>query len=162
MRPLLLLPLLLVLLAVALSPAVGFVVTPPSVSVAAAAAASLRSPHQQQQQQQQQPALVRLPPLLASAAPSSSSSTEGPSYFEWLGRQVELKLRPKPYVDGIRLQVDKDLAVLLMRSSYSISDDLDFIAMDQFQKEFFFVRQAEWEGGWGGLGSRSLRVILFG
>ena len=102
---------------------------------------------------------MRLPPLLASTAPSSSSSTEGPSYFEWLGRQVELKLRPKPYVDGIRLQVDKDLAVLLMRSSYSISDDLDFIPMDQFQKEFFFVRQAEWEGGWGGLGSRSLRVV---
>lgn len=46
---------------------------------------------------------------------------------------------------GLRLQVDKDLAVLLMRSSYAVADELDFIAMDEFQKSFFFVRQAEWE-----------------
>jgi hypothetical protein len=49
---------------------------------------------------------------------------------------VELKLRPKPYL-GLRLQVDKDLAVLLMRSSYAVADELDFVAMDAFQRSFF-------------------------
>lgn len=30
--------------------------------------------------------------------------------------------------------MDKDLAVLLMRSSYQVADELDFIGMDEFQK----------------------------
>ena len=55
-----------------------------------------------------------------------------------------LKSRPKPF-QGLRSRLDKDFAVLLMRSSYNIADDLDFIPMDQFQKDFFFTRQNEWE-----------------
>lgn len=128
MVPLRFLLLLLLLLAIAAAPAAGFLLAWPP----APAPARSQCRH--------------APPALASTAPpSSSSSTEGPSYFEWLGRQIELKLRPKPY-EGLRLQVDKDLAVLLMRSSYQVTDDLDFLPMDGFQKAFFFVRQAEWEG----------------
>lgn len=91
---------------------------------------------------------IKAPP--AAAAESSTSpaaADDGPSYWEWLGRQVELKLRPKPY-QGLRLQLEQDLAVLLMRSSYQVADDLDFVGMDTFQKEQFLFRQAEWEGGW--------------
>ncbi|GAB5029937.1 Hypothetical protein NocV09_00200710 [Nannochloropsis oceanica] len=32
-----------------------------------------------------------------------------------------------------------------MRSSYEIADELDFVAMNDFQKDFFTFRQAEWE-----------------
>jgi hypothetical protein len=52
--------------------------------------------------------------------------------------------------------------VLLMRTSYAVVDDLDFVAMDGFQKAFFLFRQAEYldylaqlqgapmaQGGWG-------------
>jgi hypothetical protein len=36
-------------------------------------------------------------------------------------------------------------AVQLMRSSYNSADELDFCAMDEFQKSFFLFRQSEWE-----------------
>ena len=75
---------------------------------------------------------------------STSSDTSPPSYFAWLGRQVELKLRPKPY-QGLRLRLEKDLAVLLMRSSYEVMDELDCYPMDAYQREFFLFRQSEWE-----------------
>jgi hypothetical protein len=29
--------------------------------------------------------------------------------------------------------------------SYSVVDDLDFVPMDEFQKDFFLFRQDEWE-----------------
>jgi hypothetical protein len=35
--------------------------------------------------------------------------------------------------------------VLLMRTAYEVVDELDIIAMDQFQKLFFERRQTEWE-----------------
>lgn len=53
------------------------------------------------------------------------------------------QLRPKPY-EGLRLQVDKDLAVLLMRSSYQVADELDFIGMDEFQKVRWSVGGLYW------------------
>jgi len=34
--------------------------------------------------------------------------------------------------------------VLLMRTSYAVADELDFVAMDKFQKDFFLFRQAEY------------------
>ena len=41
--------------------------------------------------------------------------------------------------------MDLDFAVLLMRSSYNVLDELDVVAMDQFQRDFFLIRQAEYE-----------------
>ena len=57
---------------------------------------------------------------------------------------IERIQRPKP-VGLPRKRMDLSLAVLLMRSSYGIVDDLDFILMDMFQKDFFIFRQDEWE-----------------
>jgi hypothetical protein len=37
-----------------------------------------------------------------------------------------------------------DFAVLLMRSSYNAVDELNFVPMDQFQRDFFLIRQAEY------------------
>eukprot|EP00587_Corethron_hystrix_P007612 CAMPEP_0113298334 /NCGR_PEP_ID=MMETSP0010_2-20120614/825_1 /TAXON_ID=216773 ORGANISM="Corethron hystrix, Strain 308" /NCGR_SAMPLE_ID=MMETSP0010_2 /ASSEMBLY_ACC=CAM_ASM_000155 /LENGTH=270 /DNA_ID=CAMNT_0000151377 /DNA_START=303 /DNA_END=1115 /DNA_ORIENTATION=+ /assembly_acc=CAM_ASM_000155 len=51
-----------------------------------------------------------------------------------------------------------EFAVLLMRSSYSVLDDLDCVPMDQFQRDFFLIRQAEYQpyvDALGGVGSVS-------
>ena len=44
-----------------------------------------------------------------------------------------------------RRRLDLDFAVLLMRSSYTVADDLDFMPMNDFQKKFFLLRQNEWD-----------------
>jgi hypothetical protein len=74
----------------------------------------------------------------------SSTIDQDTGYFEWLSRQVDLKTRPQPY-QNVRLRMDRDLAVLLMRTSYNVTDALDFIPMDMFQKNFFLFRSQEWE-----------------
>jgi hypothetical protein len=51
--------------------------------------------------------------------------------------------RPKP-VRLARRPLDHDFAVLLMRTSYDIVDDLDICPMNEFQKMFFEIRQREW------------------
>jgi hypothetical protein len=38
-----------------------------------------------------------------------------------------------------------DFAVLLMRSSYNAVDAIDVVPMNQFQKDFFLIRQAEYQ-----------------
>lgn len=57
--------------------------------------------------------------------------------------RLERKLR-KPPPKVLRLELNLDFAVCLMRSSYNAVDELDFVAMDQFQKDFFLIRQAEY------------------
>lgn len=57
--------------------------------------------------------------------------------------QLERKFR-KPPPKLLRQNLNLDFAVLLMRSSYNAVDDLDFVAMDQFQKDFFLIRQGEY------------------
>lgn len=44
-----------------------------------------------------------------------------------------------------RPPIVRDFAVLLMRSSYEVSDELDFVPMDQFQREFFLFRAEQYE-----------------
>lgn len=61
----------------------------------------------------------------------------GPSLYEKL-------TRPKP-VGVPRKRMELPFAVLLMRSSYAITDELDFTPMDEFQRSFFLFRQSEWE-----------------
>jgi hypothetical protein len=61
-----------------------------------------------------------------------------------LAARLERKLRPKP-PKVLRSKLNQDFAVLLMRSSYNALDQIDCIAMDQFQRDFFFIRQAEYE-----------------
>jgi hypothetical protein len=52
--------------------------------------------------------------------------------------------RPPPVIFA-RQQLDQDFAVFLMRSSYDCCDELDFVAMNDFQKHFFEIRQGAWE-----------------
>ena len=52
---------------------------------------------------------------------------------------MERKLRPK-HVGIPRKRMDQQFAIQLMRNSYNIVDDLDFVAMDEFQKDFFLFR----------------------
>ena len=82
---------------------------------------------------------------LAADGSRMSSATRGPSIsgLEGVQRALELKRRPQPLTMP-RRKLEKDFAVLLMRSSYQVADDLDFCAMDQFQKEFFIFRQSEY------------------
>eukprot|EP01038_Epipyxis_sp_PR26KG_P005762 gene5762-7953_t len=52
--------------------------------------------------------------------------------------------RPAP-VTFSRVRPDLQFAVQLMRQSYNATDELDCVAMDEFQKDFFLFRQNEWE-----------------
>lgn len=62
-----------------------------------------------------------------------------------LPRAFELSL-PKPdLLRANRQPLDQQFAVCMMRSSYNTVDELDFCAMDAFQKEFFVTRQDEWQ-----------------
>jgi hypothetical protein len=54
------------------------------------------------------------------------------------------KLRPKP-PKVLRRKLSQDFAVLLMRSSYNALDEMDCIAMDQFQRDFFLIRVSEYQ-----------------
>lgn len=58
--------------------------------------------------------------------------------------RLERGLRSKP-ARVLRQRMNIDFAVLLMRSSYNAVDELDIVAMDQFQKDFFLIRQAEYQ-----------------
>lgn len=79
---------------------------------------------------QNQPALAA-PPLTAEVADNFSA-------------RAERAFRPKPQ-KVLRPRMNLDFAVLLMRSSYNAVDDIDIVAMDSFQKDFFLIRQAEYK-----------------
>ena len=57
---------------------------------------------------------------------------------------LESKLRP-PIKSLPRRTMSMPFAVKLMRTSYQVADDMDFMPMDVFQKRFFSFRQEEWE-----------------
>ncbi|CAB9511485.1 expressed unknown protein [Seminavis robusta] len=78
-------------------------------------------------------------PLLANAA-APVTIEEADSF----GAKAQRLLRPKP-PKALRPKLNKDFAVLLMRSSYMALDQLDCVAMDQFQRDFFLIRQAEYQ-----------------
>ncbi|CAM9650230.1 unnamed protein product [Ectocarpus sp. 6 AP-2014] len=75
---------------------------------------------------------------------TASDQQEG--YVSWLTQKIERARRP-PFVKIARARLQRDFAVLLMRSSYQqVVDELDFVPMDDFQKQFFLLRQGEWLG----------------
>jgi len=53
-------------------------------------------------------------------------------------------LRPKP-AKVLRSRLNLDFAILLMRSSYNALDELDVVPMEQFQRDFFLLREAEYK-----------------
>lgn len=83
------------------------------------------------------PFLISLPQSTNAATPLTAEEADNPRY------KIERKLR-KPPPRILRQSLNLDFAVLLMRSSYNAVDELDFVAMDQFQKDFFLIRQAEY------------------
>lgn len=60
-----------------------------------------------------------------------------------LARALRL-VRPAP-PKILRQRLNLDFAVLLMRSSYAATDAINIIAMNQFQRDFFLIRSAEYE-----------------
>lgn len=58
--------------------------------------------------------------------------------------RVKRAFRTKPF-KILRPRLSQDFAILLMRSSYNVLDELDCVAMDQFQRDFFLIRQAEYQ-----------------
>jgi hypothetical protein len=56
---------------------------------------------------------------------------------------IGVSSRPSP-VRARRTTMFMPLALLLMRSSYDIADELDYVPMNRFQKEFFLRRADEW------------------
>eukprot|EP00903_Cladosiphon_okamuranus_P009698 g9226.t1 len=71
------------------------------------------------------------------------ADTDDGSYLSWLAGKVDRARRPA-FVSLARARMQRDFAVLLMRTSYQVVDDLDFVPMDEFQKKFFLFRQDEW------------------
>mmetsp|Transcript_722 Transcript_722/g.1198 ORF Transcript_722/g.1198 Transcript_722/m.1198 type:complete len:357 (+) Transcript_722:60-1130(+) len=85
--------------------------------------------------------------LSASAGLSQSALAAPPLTAEEADNfqaRLERGLRAKP-ARVLRQRMNIDFAVLLMRSSYNAVDQLDIVAMDQFQKDFFLIRQAEYK-----------------
>lgn len=72
------------------------------------------------------------------AAPITVLDTES------FSARAQRLLRPKP-PKALRPKLNRDFAVLLMRSSYNALDELDCVGMDQFQRDFFLIRQAEYQ-----------------
>lgn len=84
-------------------------------------------------------ALLSRPPIAEAAAPPLTA--EAANDF---AARAERALRPKP-AKVLRPRMSLDFAVLLMRSSYNAVDEIDVVAMDQFQRDFFLIRQAEYK-----------------
>jgi len=78
-------------------------------------------------------------PFQASNAATPMTTSEADN----VSARGERNRRSKP-TKTLRPNLNMDFAVLLMRSSYNAIDDLDCVPMDQFQKDFFLIRQAEY------------------
>jgi hypothetical protein len=83
-------------------------------------------------------AWISLPLKASAAAPVTVEEVEN------FGSKAQRLLRPKP-PRALRPKLNRDFAVLLMRSSYNALDEIDCVAMDQFQRDFFIIRRAEYE-----------------
>eukprot|EP00804_Cyclotella_cryptica_P031249 CCRYP_011058-RD/>CCRYP_011058-RD protein AED:0.12 eAED:0.12 QI:513/1/1/1/0/0/3/336/365 len=70
--------------------------------------------------------------------------------------RLERALRPKP-PKVLRARLNLDFAVLLMRSSYNAVDAIDVVLMDQFQRDFFLIRQAEYQNYANALGPGAMQ-----
>lgn len=81
---------------------------------------------------------VALPNAASAAEPVKAKDTDSVLAI------AKRKLRSKP-PKILRRKLSLDFAVLLMRASYNALDELDCVAMDQFQRDFFLIRVSEYE-----------------
>ena len=80
-------------------------------------------------------------PTRTHAAPPITSEE-----LQSLSKRIERTfLRKKPPTFLLRPTLNRDFAIVCMRNSYQAMDELNCIAMDQFQRDFFLIRQAEYE-----------------
>lgn len=84
--------------------------------------------------------LLAAPPKANSADLPLSSLPEDSRVRELVENFRRPKVRALP-----RRRLNQDFAVLLMRTSYGVADELDFMPMDEFQKDQFLFRQREWD-----------------
>lgn len=84
--------------------------------------------------------------------PASAAEPVRPKDTDSVLAIAKRKLRPKP-PKILRRKLSQDFAVLLMRSSYNALDEMNCVAMDQFQRDFFLIRVAEYETYTNYLGS---------
>mmetsp|Transcript_17807 Transcript_17807/g.26340 ORF Transcript_17807/g.26340 Transcript_17807/m.26340 type:complete len:369 (-) Transcript_17807:595-1701(-) len=82
--------------------------------------------------------------LLPFHGSAEAAGPVSPGEADGLGPRVERFLRKKPQ-QTLRQKLDLKFAVLLMRSSYNALDQIDVVPMDQFQRDFFLIRQAEYQ-----------------
>ena len=87
---------------------------------------------------------VKLVQRLGLIAVDMAGSTEANTAYQNIARYLELKSRPA-HVTIPRKRIELPFAVQLMRNSYNSADDLDFVPMNEFQKQFFLFRQREWD-----------------
>ena len=73
----------------------------------------------------------------AIASPSSELRTSSNPFT--------VKLTSPEPIQIPRKSLDPEFAVSLLRSGYETADSMNFVAMDQFQREFWLHRRAEWE-----------------
>eukprot|EP00978_Attheya_sp_CCMP212_P043000 scaffold272907_cov60-Attheya_sp.AAC.4 len=81
---------------------------------------------------------------LSVVSPANAAPPMSAGEADNVGARADRALRPKP-PKVLRQRLQQDFAVLLMRSSYNALDELNCVAMDQFQRDFFFIRQAEYQ-----------------
>jgi hypothetical protein len=79
-------------------------------------------------------------PLPASALPASLFTPTGAGGFS----NFLPPLPPQPVTLPRRI-LGLSFAVLLLRSGYDTADALDFVAMQEFQRSFWLLRQSDWE-----------------
>lgn len=79
-----------------------------------------------------------IPDEAIAALPMTAGEADG------LGARAQRAMQPKP-PKVLRPKLNMNFAVLLMRSSYNALNDIDCVAMDQFQRDFFLIRQAEYQ-----------------
>ena len=83
-------------------------------------------------------------PLPSLAAPAASPVPDDSRSLGGAAVRIHRYFRPKP-LPLLRSKLSLPFAVTLMRSSYTVLDELDLVAMDTFQKSQFLIRQSEWQ-----------------
>jgi hypothetical protein len=81
------------------------------------------------------------------AAPLTAEIADDP-----IARFERTFLRPRP-AKVLRPRMNLDFAISLMRSSYNALDGIDIVPMDRFQRDFFLLRQAEYQSYADALGA---------
>lgn len=116
-------------------------------------ALSTPSPKNQQHQLQhsRRSALIQasiIPQLIASSSKNANAAAPIKDSSELTNdkkNKYMSMMQPKPSKTILRQKLSQDFAVLLMRSSYNALDYLDVCPMDQFQRDFFLIRQNEYQ-----------------